>query len=110
MFGCKECVVKFLCLQPKLVFGYNPSFPSVIKKKLPTLEGVTLSELVASHLNTLHSARTRLIETEPDKKLRRQLKHKRRTATRLKYLDRRSNVLQEKRFQLLERSCVGYWI
>ena len=43
------------------------------------------SELVASHLNALHSSRGRFIETEADEKLHRPLKHKTRTATSLKY-------------------------
>ena len=77
MFECKECVVKFLRLQSnQLVFSYNPNFPSVTENKLPALEGVTSSELVASHLNAWHSARRRFIETEADEKLRRALKHK----------------------------------
>ena len=85
MFECKECVVKFLRLQSnQLVFSYNPNFPSVTENKLPALEGETSSELVASHLNALHSAR-RFIETEADGKLCWVLKHKTRTATSLKY-------------------------
>ena len=48
-------------------------------------KGVTSSELVASHLNALHSARRRFMETEADERLRRALKRKTRTATSLKY-------------------------
>ena len=92
----------------QLIFGYNPNFLSVTENKLPALEGIMSSELVASHLNALHSARRRFIETEADEKLHRALKHKRRTATNLKY--QRGSVLQVKRFKLLERSWDGYWI
>ena len=55
------------------------------ENKLPALEDVTSSVLVASHLNALHSARRRFIETETYQKLRRVLKHKTRTAPSLKY-------------------------
>ena len=37
---------------------------------------MTSSELVASHLNALHTARRRFIETEEDEKLHRALKRK----------------------------------
>ena len=79
--GCSLEVALAWCLSAKnvllnsygysrnqLVFGYNPNFLSVTENKLPALEGVTSSELVASHLNALHSAR-RFIETEADGKL-----------------------------------------
>ena len=65
----------------QLVFGCNPNFPSFIENKLPALEGVTSSKLIASHLNVLHSARKRLIETESDEKLHQALRHKTRTST-----------------------------
>ena len=53
----------------QLVFGYNPNFPSVLNNQLPAQNGVTSSELIASHLNSLHAARKRFIETEADEKL-----------------------------------------
>ena len=52
------------------VFRYNPNFPSAIDNKLPALEGRTSSKLTAPHLNALHSARRRFIETETDEELR----------------------------------------
>ena len=80
--GCSLEVALAWCLSAKnallnaygyspnqLVFRYNPNFPSFIESKLPALEGVTSSKLIASHLNALHSARKRFIETEADEKL-----------------------------------------
>ena len=67
----------------QLLFGYNPNFPSVLNNQLPAQNGVTLSELIASHLNSLHAARKGFLETEADEKLRRALRHKTRTATSL---------------------------
>ena len=69
----------------QLVFGHKPNFPSVIDNKLPALQGVTSSKLIASHLNALHSARRSFIETEADEKLRRALRHQTRTATNLEF-------------------------
>ena len=69
----------------QLVFGYNPNFPSVLNNQLPSQNGVTSSELIALHLNSLHVARRRFIETEANEKLRRDLRHKTRTATSLVY-------------------------
>ena len=69
--GCSLEVALASCLSAKnallncygyspnqLVFSYNPNFPSVSENKLPALEGITSNELVASHLNALHSARS----------------------------------------------------
>ena len=69
----------------QLVFGFNPNFPSVMDNKLPALRGRTSSEVIASHLNALHSARRRFIETEADDKLRRALRHKMRTTISFQY-------------------------
>ena len=63
----------------QLVFGYNPNFPSVMRNKPPTLEGVIASKLIALHLNALHSARKRFIESEAFQKLHRVLRHKTRS-------------------------------
>ena len=67
------------------MFGYNPSFPPVLNNQLPAQNGVTSSELIASHLNSLHAATKRFIEAEADEKLRRALRHKTITATSLVY-------------------------
>ena len=53
--------------------------------KLPALSTRTSSEVIASHLNALHSARRRFIETETDDKLRRALRHKTRTTISFQY-------------------------
>ena len=63
----------------QLVFGYHPNFPSVMQSKPPALEGVITSKSIALHLNALHSARKRFIESEAFQKLHRVLRHKTRS-------------------------------
>ena len=63
----------------QLVFGQNPKLPDIFNAKLPQLENVTNSEIVAMHLNALHSARKAFIETENCNKIKLALKHKIRT-------------------------------
>ena len=65
----------------QLVFGHNPNLPSVTNSELPALSGVTPSELIATHLNTMHAARKAFVECEASDKLRRALLSKTRTAT-----------------------------
>ena len=48
----------------KLVFGRNPNLPSFLFDKLPALEGVSTSEVVASNLNAMHAARKQFIMFE----------------------------------------------
>ena len=69
----------------RLVFGYNPNFPSVLSYQLLAKNGVTSTELITSHLNSLHAATKRFVETEAGEKLRRALRCKIRTATSLVY-------------------------
>ena len=57
----------------QLVSGYNPNFPSVMQNKPPILKGVIASKLIALHLNALHSARKRFIESEAGEALPRAL-------------------------------------
>ena len=85
----------------QLVFGYNPNFPSVMRNKPPPLEGVIASKLIALHLNALHSARKRFIESEADEALRRALRHKTRLST--------SKVFQSGDHVFYKRSDSGYW-
>ena len=66
-----------------LVFGRNPNLPSVLKDKLPALENVTVSHVVADHLNAMHSARKAFIEAESSEKIKRALRRKVRPATSL---------------------------
>ena len=69
----------------QLVRGYNPNFLSVMDNKLWALSRRTSSEVIACHLNVLHSARRRFIETEADDKLRPALRHKTRTTISFQY-------------------------
>ncbi len=60
----------------QLVFGQNPNLPNIMTEKLPALDGVTQSEVLAKHLNALHAGRKAFIETEADERIRRALRHK----------------------------------
>ena len=64
----------------QLVFGKNPNLPSLLNDKLPALEGVSTSEIVANNLNAMHAARKSFIESEASEKLRRALRHQVRTS------------------------------
>ena len=70
----------------QLVFGRNPNLPSVFTDKLPALEGVSTSELVADHLNAMHAMRREFIRSESSEKIRRALRAKVRTDADIKYL------------------------
>ena len=70
----------------QLVFGKNPTLPSVLTNRLPALEGVTGSKLIADHLNALHQARQEVIKLEASEKIRRALKAKTRTHNNIRYL------------------------
>ena len=70
----------------QLVFGKNPNLPSVLNNKLPALEGISGSKLVADHLNALHQARREMIRLEASEKIRRAIKAKTRTHTNIHYL------------------------
>ena len=69
----------------QLVFGKNPSFPSVLVDQLPALEGKTSSEIIAENLNAMHVARKTFIEAESSEKIRRALRHNIRTTGDIKY-------------------------
>ena len=64
----------------QLVFGKNPNLPNVMNAQLPALEGTTTSEILATHLNSLHAARTAFIQSEAEERIRRALRTKVRTA------------------------------
>ena len=85
----------------QLVFVYNPNFPSVMQNKPPPLEGVIASKLIALHLNVLHSARIRFIESEADKKLCMALRHRTRFST--------SKVFQSSDQVFYKRIDPGHW-
>ncbi|GAB1599991.1 hypothetical protein Ahia01_000276600 [Argonauta hians] len=65
----------------QLVFGRNPNILTVLNSKLPALEGVTSSKLIAQHLNAMHTARAAFIQAEASEKLRRSLMKKIRMST-----------------------------
>ena len=70
----------------QLVFGRNPTLPSVFTDKLPALEGVTSSQLVADHLNAMHAMRREFVRLESCEKVRRALRSKVRTHANIRYL------------------------
>lgn len=60
----------------QLVFGKNPKLPNIITDGPPAWEQSTMSEKLATHLNTLHSARKAFIQSESCHKLKLALKNK----------------------------------
>ena len=58
----------------QLVFGKNPTLPSVLQGTPATWENVTMSNVFAKHINTLHSAREQFIISESDRILKAALK------------------------------------
>ena len=60
----------------QLVFGQNPNLPNVLTDNPPALEGTSISETFAKHLNALHAARRAFIETESSERIRRALRHR----------------------------------
>lgn len=69
----------------QLVFGRNPNLPSAFENKLPALEGVTGSKLIAANLNALHKAREEFIKLESSEKIRRAMRAKTRTHSNVTY-------------------------
>ena len=63
----------------QLVIGQNPNLPNIITAAPPALDGMTSSEVLARHLNALHSARKAFIQSEADEKIRRALRSKMRS-------------------------------
>ena len=58
----------------QLVYGRNPNVPGVLTDKLPALEGTTFSDVVAKHIEALHSAQTAFTKTECSERIRRALR------------------------------------
>ena len=54
----------------QLVFGKKTNFPNVESNKLPALEGVICSKIVAGNLYTMHDTRQAFIKSESEKKWR----------------------------------------
>ena len=69
----------------QLVFGKNPSLPSVLTDEPSALENVTSSQVVANHLNAISATRKAIVEAESSDKLKRALARKIRPATSLIY-------------------------
>ena len=56
-----------------------------LKDKLPTLEGVSTSEVVASNLSAMHAARKQFVKCESLEKSRHALRHQIRTSITQSY-------------------------
>lgn len=70
----------------QIVFGKNPGLPSVLNNKLPALERISESQLVADNINAQHKAREALIQLESSERIRRALRSQTRTYSNMKYL------------------------
>ena len=72
----KNCLQMVSGYSPyQLVFGRNPRLPNVMDDSLPALEGTTISETLATHLNAKHSSRKGFMQAESSEKIRRALRH-----------------------------------
>ena len=71
----------------QLVFGRNPVLPSVLDNKLPALEGVSESQIIADNLNAQHQARVEMIKAEASEKISRALRAQTRTYSNMRYLN-----------------------
>ena len=58
-----------------LVFEVNPNLPSTLIDKPPALEGTTISEMFAKHLNALHAGRRAFLQAETSERICKALKH-----------------------------------
>ena len=71
----------------QLVFGKKTqNFPNVEFNKLPALEGVACSKIVAENLSAMHDARQAFIKSESDEKFRQALRHQVRTSSEVKHV------------------------
>ena len=59
----------------QLYLGRNPNYPSVLRDKLPALEGVTSSEAIAENLTAMQSAWKAFVSAEASEKIRRASRH-----------------------------------
>ena len=60
----------------QIVFGRNPKLPNIMSENVSALHGSTSSEMLAMHLNALHSARKAFITSEADERIKRALRSK----------------------------------
>ena len=80
--SAKNALANNLGFSPnQLVFGRNPNLPSILTAELPALRAKTSSELIAEHLNALHSARRAFIQSESCRKIKSALRHQTRTTS-----------------------------
>ena len=78
--AAKNCLLNVFGFSPNvLVFGSNPSFPSVLSNRFPANNPHTISKYLSDNLNALHSAREKFLEQEASEKLSRALARKTRT-------------------------------
>ena len=70
----------------QLNFERKKNFPNVESNKLPALEDVTCSKLVAENLSVMHDARQAFIKSESDEKLRRAFQYQVRTSSEVKHV------------------------
>ena len=68
-----------------LVFGKNPSFPSVLSDNIVALTAENVSEIVQENIKALHIARKAYIEAECSEKIKRALTHNIRTSCEDQY-------------------------
>ena len=101
----KNCLQMVSGYSPyQLVFGRNPRLPNVMDDSLPALEGTTISETLATHLNAMHASRKAFMQTESSGKIRKALRHQVRPVGN-KFFKWRISLLQARR-QRVE----GPWI
>ena len=71
----------------QLVFGQNPTLPSVCSSKLPAMSGeADVGKWVLKHLKAMHDAREQFIKAESSEKIKRALRRNVRTANDLKFV------------------------
>ena len=68
----------------QLVFGKNPNLPNVLNNKLPALEEIPSTEIIATNLKAIQEARKAFIQSESSEKLKRALRHNVRSCNDLK--------------------------
>ena len=66
--------------------GKKTNFPNVESNKLPALDGVTCSKIVAENLSVMDDARQAFIKSESDEKLRGAFRHQGRISSEVKYV------------------------
>ena len=69
-----------------MVFGKNPILPTVRNNKLPALEEITSTEIIAENLKAMQAVRKAFVNSEFSEKLKRVLLDDTRTCNNLKVL------------------------